>query len=111
MNDEHAYHPEGMRFREYVRDVDEMKGEESFDSRELTETLGKLRLQGKAKQIDKMKILEQMIEEEMTLRLPKNLNAYMIIFCFSIGVYAFYDDWKQYYKKLSSETYRSSKET
>ena len=44
MNDEHAYHPEGMRFREYVRDVDEMKGEESFDSRELTETLGKLRL-------------------------------------------------------------------
>lgn len=48
-----------------------------------------------------------MIQEEMALRLPQNLNAYMMAFCFSVGAYAFYKDFKHYYRKLSSETYRS----
>lgn len=67
--DLHAY-PTNMTFRQMARDVERRKTAENFDSKELTETLGKLRLQGKSKQIDKQKILEQMIQEEMALRLP-----------------------------------------
>ena len=43
MEGQHAS-PTGMRFTDMERDIDEMKNKENFDSRELTETLGKLRL-------------------------------------------------------------------
>jgi len=43
MEDQHPA-PTGLRFREFTRDVEEMKSSESFDSRELMETIGKLRL-------------------------------------------------------------------
>ena len=45
MDDLHAY-PTGMSFRQMARDVETMKADqaESFNSKELTETLGKLRL-------------------------------------------------------------------
>lgn len=55
-------------------------------------------------------MLEQMIQEELALRLPQNLNAYMIIFCFSVGLFTFKEDLKAYYAKLSNETYRSPAE-
>ena len=57
MEDKHAF-PSGGRFREFARDVEEVENSENFNSTELTETLGKLRIQGKSKQIDKMQILE-----------------------------------------------------
>lgn len=57
MEDKHAY-PSGMRFTDMHRDIDEMQAQENFNGTELTETLGKLRLQGKSKQIDKQKMLE-----------------------------------------------------
>ena len=43
MEDRHAS-PTGMWFTDIEQDIDEKKMEENFDSRELTETLGKLRL-------------------------------------------------------------------
>lgn len=74
----------------------------------MTETLGKLRLVGKAKQVDKMKMMEQMIQEEMALRLPQNLNAYLMVFCLGMGYYALKGDFKHYYGKLSRIDYRES---
>lgn len=106
MQDKHPYHQQGLRFTEFARDKDAKEQSESFNSTELTETIGKLRVMGKAKQVDKMKMLEQMIQEEMALRLPQNLNAYLMIFCFSAGAYAFYSDFQSYYRKLSTEGYR-----
>ena len=60
--------PSNMSFRHMARNAaDSSQGtadegnNNNSDSKELTETFGKLRLQGKSKQIDKMKILEQMI--------------------------------------------------
>lgn len=90
-----------------ARDIDEKESEENFNSTELTETLGKLRMVTKPSQLDKIKMLEQMIQEELALRLPTNLNRYMLIFCFSTGIYVFYNDFKSYYKRLSSPEYRS----
>ena len=51
-----------------------------------------------------------MIQEEMAMRLPQNLNRYLMIFCFSVGVYAFYGDGKAYFARLSSPDYRSKSE-
>ena len=45
MEDTHAA-PTGLRFREFAEDVTEEKTKENFDSKELTETIGKLRLRG-----------------------------------------------------------------
>ena len=57
MDDLHAY-PSNVTFRQMAQDVGRRQQAENFNSTELTETLGKLRLQGKSKQIDKMKIFE-----------------------------------------------------
>ena len=43
MEDRHAS-PTGVWFTDMEQKVDEMKMKENFDSRELTETLGKLRV-------------------------------------------------------------------
>lgn len=42
----------------------------------------------------------------MALRLPQNLNAYLMLFCFTVGVYAFHGDLKHYYAELSRADYR-----
>ena len=67
----------------------------------VTYTLGKLQIEGKRTTLDKQQILLEMIEDDLNLKEPVNLRRNMIIGWACIGVWVFYHEWKEYYKKMS----------
>eukprot|EP00347_Sterkiella_histriomuscorum_P012484 403368398 len=66
----------------------------------VTYSFGKLQIEGKASQIDKKKILLEMVEEDMDVREPRNLRRYLILVWISMGIYAFRRDAKKYIEKM-----------
>ena len=62
-----------------------------------TYKVGKLSLQGKRSQINKQKLLEEMIEEELVFGEPIKLKQYLILFCVCSAGFAFRRDFKEYY--------------
>ena len=51
-----------------------------------------------------------MIEEETSLRVPRNITRYMVIFWALVGFYACKKDARRYYRSLSDQSYRPETE-
>jgi len=77
----------------------------------VTYTLGHLRLEGRRSTLDKQQILLEMskipfdcktiVEDDLSLREPVNLKAYLFLAWGLFGVYYFYSDFKDYYRRMS----------
>lgn len=58
------------------------------DDGSYTYTLGALKLRGKVAQLDKQQLLIQMIEDDLTVKEPKNLLRWLWMIWAGIGIYA-----------------------
>jgi len=53
----------------------------------VTYTLGALKIRGKTKELNKNELLLQMVEEDLTLKEPKNLLRWLYMFWAGVGIY------------------------
>ena len=81
-------------------DRDEKTGEMK---QTVTYKIGEIRISGKRSELDKQKLLEQMIEDDLVIRVPINLMRYLGFTCLGIGLFAFRRDWVVYYGRLSEQ--------
>jgi hypothetical protein len=82
-----GYHPSGMK----------------TDGQEVTYTLGNLQMKASRRDLDKQKLLEQMIDDEVVLGEPKNFVRWMTVGWVLMGLWYLRDDWKEYKEELMSE--------
>ena len=75
----------------------------TVDKSEVTYKIGTMKATARRSELDKQKLLEAMIEEEMIIGEPPNLMRYLILFWFGVGVFACRRDLKLYYRRLSEE--------
>ena len=73
------------------------------DKTEVTYKLGTMKVSARRSELDKQKLLEAMIEEEMIIGEPPNLMRYLFLFWLGVGVFACRRDIKIYYRRLSEE--------
>lgn len=60
------------------------------DDGDVTYTLGALKLRGKVSQLNKQQLLIEMIEDELTLKEPRNLMKWLFRFWLVVGIYQGY---------------------
>jgi len=68
----------------------------------VTYKIGKISLSTHRKDLDRQKLLEQMIEDEVVMGEPYNFVKWMVRGWVVFGVWYLWDDWN-YYKKYTLE--------
>ena len=85
-----------------LQDGTHVSGFRQTSNTEVTYKIGKISLSTHRKDLDRQKLLEQMIEDEVVMGEPYNFVKWMVRGWVVFGVWYLWDDWN-YYKKYTLE--------